>query len=54
MSYLEVTKIVLRHCNVVNDSYQLNSRDLYKFVPNKSFDQLLDCSPEKNYIFKNI
>ena len=34
--YLEITKVVLRHCNVVNNSYQQKSRVLYTFVPNKS------------------
>ena len=43
--YLEITEVVLVHCNVVNNSYQKNSRVLYTFVPNKSFDQLLDISP---------
>ena len=35
------------HCNVINNSYQQNSRVLYTFAPNKSFGQLLDISPEK-------
>ena len=48
--YLEITEEVLIHCNVVNNSYQQNSRVLYTFVPNKSFGQLLDISPE-NFIF---
>ena len=48
--YLEITEVVLIHCNVVNNSYQQNSRVLYTFVPNKSFGQLLDISPE-NFIF---
>ena len=48
--YLETTEVVLIHCNVVNDSYLQNSRVLYAFVPNKSFGQLLDISPE-NFIF---
>ena len=34
---LEITEVVLIHCNVVNNSYQQNSRVLYTFVPNKSF-----------------
>ena len=46
--YLEITEVVLIHFNVVNNSYQQNSRVLYTFVPNKSFDQLLDISP-KNF-----
>ena len=48
--YLEITEVVLIHCNVVNNSYHQNSRVLYTFVPNKSFGQLLDISPE-NFIF---
>ena len=48
--YLEINEIVLIHCNVVNNSYQQNSRVLYTFVPNKSFGQLLDISLE-NFIF---
>ena len=47
---LEITEVVLIHCSVVNNSYQQNSRVLYTFVPNKSFDHLLDTSPE-NFIF---
>ena len=47
---LEITEVVLIHCSVVNNSYQKNSRVLYTFVPNKSFDHLLDTSPE-NFIF---
>ena len=35
--YLEITEVVLIHCNVVNNIYQQNSRVLYTFVPNKTF-----------------
>ena len=49
--YLEITEIALIHFNAVNNSsYQQNSRFLYTFVPNKSFGQLLDISPQ-NFIF---
>ena len=41
---------VLIHCNVVDNSYQKKSRVLYTFVPNKSFGELLNISPE-NFIF---
>ena len=51
--YLEITEVVLIHCNVFNNSYQQNSRVLYTFVPNKMFGQLLDTSP-KNFIFLQI
>ena len=47
--YLEINKVVLIPCNVVNNSYQQNWRVLYRFVPNKSFGQLLDIS-HKNFI----
>ena len=46
--YLQITEVLLIHCNVVNNSYQQNSRVLYTFVLNKSFGQLLDISP-KNF-----
>ena len=39
---LEITEVVLIHYNVVNNSYQQNSRVLYTFVPSKLFDQLLN------------
>ena len=41
---LEITEVVLIHCNIVNEDYQQDSRALYTFVPNKSFKQLLDIS----------
>ena len=47
---LEITEVVLKHCNIVNNDYQQDSRVLYTFVPNRSFDDLLDISP-KNIIF---
>ena len=47
---LEITEVVLIHCNIVNNDYQQDSRVLYTFVPNRSFDDLLDISP-KNIIF---
>ena len=48
--HLEITEVVLVHCNIVNNDYQQDSRVLYTFVPNKSFGQLLDISP-KSFIF---
>ena len=32
---LEITELVLIHCNIVNNDYQQDSRVLYTFVPNK-------------------
>ena len=40
--HLEITEVVLAHCNIVNKDYQQNSRVLYTSIPNKSFGQLLD------------
>ena len=42
MPHLEITKVVLVHCNIVNNNCQQDSRVLYTFVPNKLFVQLLD------------
>ena len=47
---LEITEVVLIHCNIIYNIYQQDSSVLYTFVPNKSFRQLLDISP-KNFIF---
>ena len=51
--YLEITEVVWGHVNVVNNSYQQNSRVLSTFVPNKSLRQLLDVLPE-NFIFLKL
>ena len=48
--HLEITEVVLIRRNIFNNDYQQDSRILYKFVPNKSFGQLLDIS-HKNFIF---
>ena len=50
VSDLEITELVLVHCNLVNNDYQQESRILYKFVANKPFGSLLEISPT-NYIF---
>ena len=47
---LEITEVVLIHCNIANDDYHQDSRFLHTFVPNKPFGQLLDISPN-NFIF---
>ena len=48
--HLEITGVVLRHNNIVNNDYQKYSRVLYTFVCNKSFIQLLNIY-SKNFIF---
>ena len=49
VAHLEITEVILVHCNIVND-YQQDSRVLYTFVQNKSFGSLLEISLE-NHIF---
>ena len=48
--HLEVIKLVLTHCNLVNNDYQQESRISYTFVPNKHFGSLLE-NPPTNHIF---
>ena len=48
--HLEVVEVVLIHCNIVDNSYQQNSRILYTFVQSKPFGSLLEISPP-NHIF---
>ena len=48
--HLEITEVVLTHCNIVNNNYQQDSRVSYTFVPYKSFGQLQDILP-KIFIF---
>ena len=48
--HLEITEVMLVHCNIANNDYQQDSRVLYTFVPNKPFGSLLQISPT-NHIF---
>ena len=50
--HIEITEVVLVHCNVVNNDYQQDSIVLYTFVLNKPFGSLLEISPKKSYIFE--
>ena len=47
LPHLEITEVVLVHCNIVTNEYQQDSRVLYTFVPNKLFGSLLEISPIK-------
>ena len=42
--HLEITEVILVHCNIANNDYQHDFRVLYTFIPIKLFDQLLDIS----------
>ena len=48
--HLEITEVVLFHCDIVNNDYQQDSRVLYTFVLNKPLGGLLEISPT-NHIF---
>ena len=51
--HLEITEVVLVHCNIANNDYQQDSGVLYTFVLNKPFGSLLEVSLT-NHMFKNI
>ena len=52
--HLEITEVILVHCNIANNDYLQNSRVLYTFVPNKLFGQLLVISPKKFIFLKTF
>ena len=52
--HLEITEVILVHCNIVNNDYQQDSRVLYKFVANKPFGSLLEISPSNHIFFKTF
>ena len=52
--HLEITEVVLIHCNIVNNDYQQDSRVLYTFVPNKPFGSLLEISPTNRILLKTF
>ena len=51
---LENVKVVLVHCNLVNNSYQQHSRVLFTFVPNKQYGQLISISPNPLIFLKTM
>ena len=42
--HIEITEVIVVHCNTVNYDYQQNSRVLHIFVPNEPFVSLLKIS----------
>ena len=52
VSYLEITEVVVVHCNIVNNNYQQDSRVLYTFVPNKPSGSLFEISPTNHIVLK--
>ena len=49
---LETVKVVLVHCNLVNNQYQQSSKVLFTFVPNKQFGQLITITPHSPIMLK--
>ena len=45
--HLEITEVLLSHCNIANTRYQYHSSVLSTYVPNKSFSQI---STQKHFI----
>ena len=52
--HLKITEVKLVHCNIFNNNYQRNPRAIYTFIPNKSFSQLLDVSPNNFISLKTL
>ena len=51
---LEITEVVLFHCDIVNNDYQQGSRVLHTFVPNKPFGSLLEIPPTHHIFLKTF
>ena len=49
---LETVEVVLVHCNLVNNSYQLSSKVLFTFVPDKNYIQLMNILPHALVMLK--
>ena len=50
---LETAEDILVHCNLVNNSNQQASKELFTFVPNKKFDQLITIKPHSPAMLKS-
>ena len=51
--HLEMTEVVIVHCDIANNDYQQDSRVLCTFVPNKPFGSLLKIS-QTNFSTQNL
>ena len=52
--HLEITEVVVVHCDIANNDYQQDSRVLYTFVPNKPFGSLLEISLTNDIFLKTF
>ena len=48
----ETVGVALVHCNLVNNNYQVASKLLFTFVPNKQFRQLITITPHSLAMLK--
>ena len=53
MPHLEIMEVVLVHCNIVNNDYQQDSRELCMFVSNKPFGTLSEIFPTNHILFRH-
>ena len=49
---LEIVKVVLVHCNLVDNSCQKSSKVLFTFAPDKKYIQLMNISPQSLVMLK--
>ena len=54
MPHLEITEVVLIHCNIVKNNYQQDSRVSYTFALDKPLGELLDISPKQFMFLKPL
>ena len=52
--HLEITEVVLVHCNFVSNGYQQDSRVSYTFALNKTFCSLLEIYPVNHTFLKTF
>ena len=49
---LETVEVILVHCDLVNSNYQLVSKVLFTFVPNRQYGQLSTITPHAPTMLK--
>ena len=54
LPFLEITEVVLVHCNIASNDYKKDSRVLYTFVSNKQFGTLLEISQTDSIFLKTF
>ena len=54
LPHLEITEVVLVHCDIVTNDYQQDSRVLFTFVPNIPFGSLLEICPTNHIFLKHL